>query len=268
MTWTATDPRWRALNPYQRAAAMALMEADGMDTTAARNALGAMINRAMRTGADLGEHVGQRIYQPAIEPAQQARLDRIVRSPAFSELTGWAERRHRGQEADPVQGATHFLAPERTMLALEAQNPQKYRSWRQWTGFDPASNQYRGVIMRDASHAFLAPEGSYSVPAKPIDESPGDPTGTVTRTPSLTPPSASPMVASANPGVPASPTLQSAIVDAVFGRGSGAGAQQPQQQKSADIPQPGKIPQAPDPRSRVDIKRLLAIVNNRSKLGV
>jgi hypothetical protein len=103
-------------------------------------------------------------------------------------------------------------------------------------------------------------------PPAPIDESPGDPTGTVTRTPSLTPPSASPMVASANPGVPASPTLQSAIVDAVFGRGSGAGAQQ--QQRSGDIPQPGKIPQAPDPRSKVDIKRLLAIVNNRSKLGV
>lgn len=169
MPWTASDPRWQALGPYQRAAAMALLEADSADPEAARNALGAMINRAMRTGEDLGAHVSQPIYQPAIEPKQQARLERILQLPAFQELSGWAERRAQGLEPDPVQGATHFLAPERTMLALEAREPRKYRSWRNWTGFDPETGSYRDVILRDRSHAFLAPEGTYSAPFQPVD---------------------------------------------------------------------------------------------------
>lgn len=155
--WAATDPRWAKLDPFQKAAAMALMEADNADPQAARNALGAMINRAAKTGEDLGAHVSQKIYQPTIEPAQQARLGKIINSKAFDDLTSWASRRAAGQEEDPVQGATHFLASEKTMLALESREPQKYRSWRKWTGFD--GNEYRGVITRDASHAFLAPEG-------------------------------------------------------------------------------------------------------------
>lgn len=168
MPWTTSDPRWQGLSPYERAAAMALMEADGADPDAARNALGAMINRATRGGVDLGEHVSQPIYQPAIEPAQQARLERILGMDAFRDLSGWAERRAQGLEPDPVQGATHFLAPESVMLALEAREPRKYRSWRSWTGFDPEAGSYRDVIMRDDSHAFLAPEGRFSAPFQPV----------------------------------------------------------------------------------------------------
>lgn len=164
-TWTSSDPRWKALSPSQRAAAMALMEADGMNPTSAKNALGAMLNRSAKTGEPLGDHVSRAIYQPTIEPAQQARLDRILASKAFPELTSWADRRQQGLEEDPVQGATHFLAPEKTMLTLEAGNPRKYRSWRQWTGFDPETQSYKGTILRDGSHAFLAPEGAYSIPA-------------------------------------------------------------------------------------------------------
>lgn len=164
-TWTSSDPRWKALSPSQRAAAMALMEADGMDPVSAKNALGAMLNRAAKTGEPLGDHVSKPIYQPTIEPGQQARLDRILASKEFPELTSWADRRQQGLEEDPVQGATHFLAPEKTMLSLEAGNPRKYHSWRQWTGFDPETQSYKGTILRDGSHAFLAPEGAYSIPA-------------------------------------------------------------------------------------------------------
>jgi hypothetical protein len=164
-TWTSKDETWNSLSPFQRAAAMALMEADGRDPTAARNALGAMINRAMKSGEELGTHVGRSIYQPAIEPAQQARLRSIVGSDDFGSLTQWAADRHAGKVADPVNGATHFLAPEKTMLDLEARDPEKYKNWgprgANWTGYDPATGEYKGVVLRDSSHAFLAPEGRY-----------------------------------------------------------------------------------------------------------
>jgi len=159
--WTSTDPRWQALSPFQRAAAMALMEADRMDPDSARNVLGAMINRANAEKVQLGEHVSQPIYQPTIEPSQQSRLDRILQNPAFPQLTSWAERRAAGQESDPVGGATHFLAPEKTMLALTAREPQKYRSWPKWTGYDASTGEYKNVVMRDNSHAFLTPNGEH-----------------------------------------------------------------------------------------------------------
>ncbi len=53
------------------------------------------------------------------------------------------------------------------MLNLERSNPAKYKNWgprgANWTGYDPATGAYKGVVMRDASHAFLAPEGAFSV---------------------------------------------------------------------------------------------------------
>lgn len=164
-TWTSRDPRWQALTPYQRAAAMALMEADGTNPADARNALGAMINRARKGNVDLGHHVSQKIYQPTIEPSQQARLDRLLKHPEFGNLTTWAEKRYAGQEADPVNGATHFLAHPRVMLALEAREPGKYKNWgprgANWTGYNPATGEYRNQTFSDRSHAFLAPEGRH-----------------------------------------------------------------------------------------------------------
>jgi hypothetical protein len=73
------------------------------------------------------------------------------------------ERYDQGLEDDPTGGATHFLAHPKVMLALEAKNPRKYRSWRSWTRFDPATGDYGNVTFRDRSHSFLAPEGRYSV---------------------------------------------------------------------------------------------------------
>lgn len=254
-TWTSSDPRWLALNPFQRAAAMALMEADGMNPQAARNALAAMINRSAKSGADLGEHVSQAIYQPAIEPTQQARLDRILGSQAFHDLTGWAERRAAGREPDPVQGATHFLAPESVMLDLEAREPSKYRSWRDWTGFDPETKSYRGVVMRDSSHAFLVPEGPFSAKGSP----------------------------GASPAAPAAPAVASAATpDADVGTaGLLASLFGDQQQKPAfsslmselgrsSVPDAPKLntPNAPVvPIRPVDPAQLLAIVRRRSRLG-
>lgn len=163
--WAASDPTWAKLNSFQKAAAMSLMEADNMDPVDAKNALGAMINRAAKNGEDLGAHVSQKIYQPTIEPGQQARLGRILNSPQFQQLTAWAEARAAGHEPDPVNGATHFLAPERTMLALERSDPQKYKNWgprgANWSNFDEATGEYKGVVTRDKSHAFLAPDGAY-----------------------------------------------------------------------------------------------------------
>lgn len=148
---------------------MALLEADGARLPDAKNVLGAIVNRAQKEGVDIGQHVSGAIYQPTIEPAQQARLARIIATPEFQQLDALAQRRLAGQEADWVQGATHFLAPEKTMLALEAQNPAKYRNWgpngQNWTGYDPATGSYKGVVMRDASHAFLIPGGQTTAAA-------------------------------------------------------------------------------------------------------
>jgi hypothetical protein len=177
MPWTASDKRWQSLNAYEKAAAMALMEADRKDPIAGMHALDAMINRSGKEGVDLGEHVSQPIYQPTIEPAQQARLDSILKDPSFPLLTQRAEDRVTGREPDFVNGATHFLAPESTMLSLERQNPSKYRNWgprgANWTGFDPNTGAYKNVVKRDASHAFLTPDGSGSGALPPPTTQPG-----------------------------------------------------------------------------------------------
>jgi hypothetical protein len=136
---------------------MALMEADSAKPSDAKNALAAMINRSKKEGVELGQHVSTRVYQPTFEPAQQARLQRILNMPEFNNLTEWSKRYDAGQEADPVKGATHFLAHPKVMLNLEASNPRKYRSWRGWTGYDPKIGDYRNVLFRDSSHSFLTP---------------------------------------------------------------------------------------------------------------
>lgn len=164
--WASSNQFWRNLDPASKAAAMALMEADlkggKIDVDSARNALGAMINRAARDGVDIGEHVSGKIYQPTIEDAQLARLPKLVGSPEHQALVQAYNDRISGKAADWVNGATHFLAPESAMLALEEGNPNKYRSWREWTGYDDKTGAYKGVTFRDGSHAFLAPEGTYS----------------------------------------------------------------------------------------------------------
>ena len=185
-TWTGEDETWRGLSSTQRAAAMGLLEADGRDPVAARNAVSAMVNRANRTGEDLGSHVSRAIYQPTIEPAQRARLASVVRSPEFKGLTQYAEDRVLNRGQDPVSGATHFLASEKTMRDLQRKDPDTYHNWgpfpnskgvpgRNWTKYDPATGQYPNVIARDKSHAFLSPEGRFDGgdPTRDLDENPG-----------------------------------------------------------------------------------------------
>ncbi len=171
MGWTATDPRWAALDPFQKAAAMALMEANGGrdQSTDAHNVVGAMVNRARKGGEDLGVHVGQSNYQTSLERAQQGRLSSIIGNASFPALTEFARARWEGRAEDNVAGATHFLAHEPTMRSLSAREPNKYRSWRGWSGYgrdEPGaySNPDRAPVVRDASHAFLHPEGAYSAP--------------------------------------------------------------------------------------------------------
>lgn len=272
-TWTSSDPRWLALNPYQRAAVMALMEADGMNPQAARNALGAMINRAAKSGEDIGAHVSKPIYQPTIEPAQQARLDRIMRSGEFHDLTSWAERRAAGKEPDPVSGATHFLAPESTMLALERKEPTKYKNWgprgANWTGYDPATGQYRGVVMRDSSHAFLAPEGAHSVAFN------GDPSSAGTQVASATSAPPAPLAAPSAAPAPTPDTddgYPSGLLAGLFGSPNKDSEQSPfsslmSQAQAPAIPQVEPMQAASAYPRPVDVASLLSILQQRSKLG-
>jgi hypothetical protein len=169
-TWTARDPRWAKLGDHERAAAMALMEADGLRFEDAKNALAAMHNRAAKDKLKLGEHVSTKHYQPTFEPAQQKRLDKILGSAQWATLLDWSKRYAAGMEKDPVKGATHFLAHPKVMLALEAKQPRKYRSWRSWTGFDQAAGTYKNQTVTDKSHAFLAPAGRWSLGMKDDDE--------------------------------------------------------------------------------------------------
>jgi len=165
------DKSWSQLSDHQKAAAMALLEA-GLDKNgrpdivAAKNALGAMINRADKEGQELGRHVSGKIYQPTIEPDQYARLQHLTRLPAFRDLTDIAEQRATGQVEDWVGGATHFLAHPKEMLALEAKDPAKYKNWgprgKNWTGYDEATGRYKNEVLSDSSHVFLAPEGKHS----------------------------------------------------------------------------------------------------------
>lgn len=164
------DPEWQKLDDVTKAAVMAYLEADNkngkVDLGSATNALGAMINRADKEGVPLGQHVSGKIYQPTIEPAQRARVSQALQSPEVAQLRSLAQERMSGDRPDWVNGATHFLAPEQAMLALESREPNKYKNWgprgQNWTGYDPATGEYRGVVLRDASHAFLAPGGAHS----------------------------------------------------------------------------------------------------------
>ncbi len=285
MAYWGNNKYWRSLSGPERAAAMALLEADirngRIDVDSARNALGAMINRSARDRVDLGEHVSQRIYQPTIEDKQFARLSRVIGSPEHRQLTELAQSRLTGQTEDWVQGATHFLAPEKTMLALEAREPMKYRSWRKWTGFNPQTNEYNGVLFRDGSHAFLAPEGAYSAPAQS-----GAQKLQVAQVDPQTPPSPAPSPSTRTtfqPSVSAGQPHANASVDAgllgslfsapVSGIPAGtlnSNAEQqtpspPQAQPEAPVSPVGhgfSIASKP-----IDLRRLMAVLQNRTKPG-
>lgn len=281
MTYWGNNPYWSRLSSADKAAAMALLEADSrggkIDVGAAKDALGAMINRAARDGVDIGDHVSGRIYQPTIEPSQFARLGKIVGSPEHQQLVQAYNDRVSGKTPDWVNGATHFLAPERTMLSLEAQDPRKYHSWRSWTGYDDATGQYKGVLMRDGSHAFLAPEGAYSA----VFDGSGAVTGAAPTTQVASVP---PMPAEASPSpTPAGGMLSmaslgsgdgsSGLLGSFFGKGGmldtfGAAmtkapaqsSSKPQDTQDAPMPQM----QAPRP---VDLSKLRAMLAARQKLG-
>lgn len=295
MSYWGNHPEWQRLSSREKAAAMALLEADQVggkvDVDSARNALGAMINRAARDGVDIGQHVSGKIYQPTIEPAQFARLARVVGSPEHKQLMDLYDGRVSGREPDWVQGATHFLAPESTMLKLEAGNPSKYKSWRQWTKYDDATGQYAGVTLRDKSHAFLAPEGAHS--AKFGDATPAGTMPAMTEATQAAPQAAKPMAAggwlpqvqaaaSEAPGAPggmlgtlfadvgetpAAPTGGGWLgeLGAAFEDTPG---EQPRRAGSLeDAASDGAMPEIRMKRPRVDMKRVAAILQSRSRLG-
>lgn len=226
------NPDWMALDDVTKAAVMAYLEADSkngkIDLGSASNALGAMINRADKEGVPLGQHVSQKIYQPTIEPAQYARVNKALQSEEVAQLKTLANERLSGQREDWVNGATHFLAPEKTMLALEAREPSKYKNWgprgQNWTGFgkDPdRPNEYAGVVMRDASHAFLAPSGAHS--AKFGQPQPQPPDGMDVATYSPMPNSAG-SIPTVNPGMVAQ---DGKAVPATFGSLAATAGQTP-----------------------------------------
>jgi hypothetical protein len=125
-----------------------------------------MVNRARHDKVDLGDQVGSKVYQPSFEPAQEKRLADIIRNPQFHKLAGVAEEYWANNRPVP-HTATHFLAPESTMLALEAKEPNKYKSWRDWTGFNPETKSYGHVAFRDTQHAFLNPDAPAATNPQP-----------------------------------------------------------------------------------------------------
>ena len=245
---------------------MALLEADQVggkvDVESARNALGAMINRAARDGVDIGQHVSGKIYQPTIEPAQFARLSRVVGSPEHQQLMALYDGRVSGKEPDWVQGATHFLAPERTMLSLEAANPSKNQSRRQWTKYDDATGEYAGVTLRDRSHAFLAPEGAHS--AKFGNPAPEGPMPAMTE---AAPRASGGMLGTLFSDVPEAPAAPTG-----GWLGQLAGALDPPGEQPAPRQAPGQddgvtMPDMKMKRPRLDMKRVASILQSRSRLG-
>lgn len=132
MGYWGNDSYWRSLSGPERAAAMALLEADShggqIDMEAAKK-------RSERWSIT---HVSQRIYQPTIQDAQYQRLGRIIGSPEHKQLTELAQRRLWGEAGDWVNGATHFLAHERTMLGLEAQDRESIAPGTRGDGAGPS----------------------------------------------------------------------------------------------------------------------------------
>jgi hypothetical protein len=162
-SWTSTNETWKGLDPHQKAAAMALMEAGPTRTKEATNVLASMVNRAGKRKQDLGVMVSSPDYQPTFERSQEQRLGSILKSPAHAALTGWVKRYSEGHEDDPTGGATHFIAHLPQMEALEASNPGLYRSWRGWSKPNKATGEYSNLTSKDSVHSFLAPEGKHSV---------------------------------------------------------------------------------------------------------
>ncbi len=179
MAYWGQDPVWQSLSGPQRAAAMALLEAEtgpnGININDAHNALGAIINRSEKENQPLEQHISRSIYQPIIEDSQRQRLNQVLSSPEFNMLSQIATERSAGRIPDWVGGADHYLAPPSTMLALEAKEPNKYRSWRDWTGFDPNTGQYKNVVLSDNSHQFLnlyGDKGNKGTSASPNPQTP------------------------------------------------------------------------------------------------
>lgn len=285
MAYWGNNPAWTKLSGRERAAAMALLEADNVggkiDTDSARNALGAMINRAAKNNEDIGAHVSGKIYQPTIEDAQFARLSKIIGSPEHKQLMDLYDARTSGREPDWVNGATHFLAPEKVMLSLEAQDPQKYRSWRKWTGFDDASGEYKGVTLRDRSHAFLSPEGAHSAkfgdgtaPTTSVAEAPAAspaPEGMLTKLAAFEAKPEAPkgMLGSILDGDGEALKVSAGLLGDILNP-----QPQQQQQQAARTPIPGmgdeeaEADLMPKMQKRpVDVRQLASILQSRSRLG-
>lgn len=165
------DGVWRNLTPSQRLALMGLLERDGGDYASGINTIHANINRARALDWDTDRVLNFKgrgrdgtpnrygWFQPLDEPGQRARADALLKHPDFALYDAEAQAAINGFVPDRVGGATHYLSKPGTMLALEAREPGKYKSWRSWTGFDPATREYRNQTAVDRSHAFLAPEG-------------------------------------------------------------------------------------------------------------
>ena len=287
MAYWGNNPAWTGLSSREKASAMALLEADlidgKIDVGSARNALGAMINRAAKNNEDIGAHVSGKIYQPTIEDAQFARLSKIVGSPEHKQLMDAYDARTTGKEADWVNGATHFLAPEKVMLNLEAQDPQKYRSWRKWTGFDDATGEYKGVTLRDRSHAFLSPDGAHSAKfgdgtaAAPtaVAEAAPAPSGLLTaalapQPEALKPEAPKGMLGSLFEGDAESLKVSAGLLGDILNP-----QPKPQQQAEKRTPIPGVDnedvgegdPMPKMQRRPIDTARLAAILQSRSRLG-
>lgn len=166
-----SSPLWRNLTPAQRLALMGLLERDGNDYESGINTIHANLNRARSLDWDTDRVLNFKgrgrdgtpnrygWFQPLDEAGQRNRAGALLEHPDFPLYEAEAQGALNGFVPDRVGGATHYLAKPGTMLALERREPKKYKSWRNWTGYDSGTGEYRNQTAIDRSHAFLAPEG-------------------------------------------------------------------------------------------------------------
>lgn len=157
-TWTSQDSRVQAMDKYQRAALIATLEDN--DPEGSKDVISAMVNRAQKGNQDLGAHVMGRIYEPnqARDHKAQARAQQYLNDPSkLQSLADYAKQREMGLVPDRVNGATHFIIPEKHMVKKWEEDPNVYRisSWGSWTGYNHSTGRYSPQYERHRNKAHV-----------------------------------------------------------------------------------------------------------------
>ena len=162
-------PLWKGLDEDRQLALMGMMERDPKDPDGAYGVMSSVVNRAKHENKSISELLSEKkgskwgTYQPLYESDQYERAQGYLNDPEFKEKADWAADRRRGFNKDVTGGAVNYLAPEATMLGLEAKEPGKYKSWRGWTKRRPVGTSRALVWEIAVSSASRFGPVTYSV---------------------------------------------------------------------------------------------------------